>query len=74
MALPKRIETMHILYGRQDAHTCGQCALLLRRRHNRRTWFKCTLQRFTHGAATDWRTSWPACGKFLQTKEPQHAA
>lgn len=66
MTLPKRIRDMHTLYGRNDEHTCGQCALLLRRGANSRTYLKCTLQRNTHGAATDWRAKWPACGKFFQ--------
>lgn len=56
---------MHTLFGRRDEQTCGQCALLLRRKSGKRTYLKCTLNRQSAGAATDWRASWPACGKFF---------
>ncbi len=69
MSLPKRITDMHTLYGRQDSQTCGACAMCLRRSYHRKTYFKCVLNRQSRGAATDWRASWPACGKFLERKE-----
>lgn len=67
MTLPKRIRDMHTMFGRRDDQTCGQCALLLRRKSGSgaRTYLKCTLNRQSAGAATDWRAGWPACGKFF---------
>jgi hypothetical protein len=29
-----------------------------------KTYLKCELGPLSHGAATDWRASWPACGKY----------
>ena len=63
--LPKRIRDMHALYGRIDGRTCRRCAHLLRFRRNN-TYLKCELNRITHGPATDWRASWPACGQHTE--------
>jgi hypothetical protein len=54
--------------ARPDLGTCGDCRFRqLFDWHNRR-YAKCTFggeeRRLTHGAATDVRASWPACGDF----------
>ena len=63
--LPKRITIMHKMYGISAGHTCGKCALMLRRKFSA-TYLKCSRSTMTRGAATDWRASWPACGLFQQ--------
>lgn len=51
---------MTAVYGIRKGETCSSCEHLIRHRR----WFKCQLRRNTHGAATDHRMNWPACGKF----------
>lgn len=57
------LRDMYTMYGVVEDHTCGEC------KHCRAlkmagTYYKCELTRLTHGAATDWRKRWLACGKF----------
>jgi hypothetical protein len=33
-----------------------------------RRYYKCDLRRLTHGAATDHRVRWPACGRYEEKK------
>ncbi len=66
--LPERITNMHKMYGRgPEEATCSACRFFVRLRRGN-TYFKCRLNKMTHGAATDWRASWPACGKFETPK------
>ena len=52
------------LYGPgPDGAKCRDCALLAGIRHDT-TWYKCRLRKNTHGAATDHKVRWPACGRF----------
>ena len=71
--LPARIRTMHKRYGVTPGKTCGQCkACIISMMTNRsysRNYYKCLLTTITHGAMTDWRVSWPACGKFQDGNE-----
>ncbi len=67
--LPKRISDMHTLFGATPGHTCAHCAHLQRYRQSA-TWYKCLKTDHTAGAATDWRTRWPACGLFEQRQPP----
>ena len=60
---PARLRVMHKMYGRDPAHTCGQCRHLIARRYSR-VYYKCGLTRQTAGPGTDWRKSWEACSKF----------
>lgn len=43
---------------------CRDCRHLVVRRPNLRTYFKCGLVRWTHGAGTDIRKHMPACQRF----------
>ena len=63
MRYPRRIRIMWQAYGQADGLTCGQCPFLVRHRYHLKTYFKCSMSTVTAGAATDWRFSWPACGK-----------
>jgi len=68
--LPKRITHMHYLFGTTQGKTCGQCAHLFdNNAGNRHHYYKCQWQLFTAGPSTDWRTRWPACGKFEEKPE-----
>lgn len=53
-------------------HTCGGCIHAVKVRHGNRTYWKCEVSRLglSHSAASDIRTSWPACEAFLHP--PDH--
>ncbi len=52
------------LYGSHEG-TCATCAHLVRSpRESGRYWLKCDLRTHTHGAATDHRAGWNACGRW----------
>jgi hypothetical protein len=59
-----------ILHG-QDARgrTCGECGGLVRIHYNGRNYLKCPLGPHSHGAATDWKTSWRACGRIMERQQ-----
>ncbi len=61
--LPVRITAMYSLYGKTEGEKCGQCNHIICVVRSR-TYFKCSQSRMSHGAATDWRMRWTACGKF----------
>ena len=64
-ALPKQLRAMHAVYGRDpEERRCGDCANLRRYRYHNKNYHKCALYGETHGAGTDWRRKWQACGKF----------
>lgn len=62
--LPRRILNMYTMYGVVSGKVCGDCPSFLRHKHRTKTHNKCTRNKMTHGAATDWRVNWPACGKI----------
>lgn len=72
--LPSRIRTMHKRYGKTEGKTCGECKHCIISfgygRGYSRNYYKCLLTNITHGAATDWRVSWPACGKYRSDEQP----
>lgn len=45
------------------SRTCKWCVHLTVHQHSRR-YYKCDLRRVTHGAASDHRVNWPACGRY----------
>ena len=61
--LPDRIRAMYRLYGKATGYRCKDCGHFYRRRWDK-TYFKCDLNRDTHGPGTDWRANWAACGKW----------
>jgi len=58
------IRPMYAAYGRTAGKICGQCAHLVADGHHNKTYYKCELARMSHGAGTDFRRKWEACGKF----------
>lgn len=52
--------------GGPRGETCGSCEHIVRTGTCRRTYFKCALIKWTHGAATDIRKRDPACGRWEQ--------
>jgi hypothetical protein len=67
-ALPPRIRTMHSLYGSTPGKQCRECIHLVTKEYAN-NYFKCNLTKDTGGPASDWRKSWPACGKFEEIKK-----
>ena len=58
---------VHPLMGgkaRPELGTCGGCAHRLVLGYHNRSWPKCELAGITHGAGTDCRAWWPACGRY----------
>lgn len=51
-----------------EGRTCGTCQYLEVWEYARR-YYKCTLRLNTHGAATDHRLGWDACGKYSPLEE-----
>jgi hypothetical protein len=68
-ALPKRIQQMHKGHGKREGVTCKTCRHLRRLDYHNSRYLKCDLTKITHGAATDWRAGWPACGKYEEGEE-----
>lgn len=62
-ALPKLALEMRARYGATPGRRCRTCARLICHEylHN---YYKCTLYGMSDSAATDWRVSYPACGKW----------
>lgn len=44
---------------------CRECVHFLRVHYHSRNYMKCDLRKLTHGAGSDHRSRWPACGKFV---------
>ncbi len=62
--LPERLKQMHRVYGVSAGHTCKHCRHCLAIHHHDKRYRKCELYRISRSTATDWRVSWPACGRF----------
>lgn len=62
--LPLRIRQMRSMHGKRDDQKCGDCLHFRSTSGFARNYYKCELSKLTHGAGTDWRTKWPACGKW----------
>ena len=62
--LPDRIKVMLNKFGRfSPPQNCKDCRHL-RRYQAGGKWMKCDLTKQTGGSGSDWKASWPACGKF----------
>ncbi len=51
----------------QTCKGCLHLRCLTSANPNARHW-KCDLRKVTHGAATDHRVTWPACGKYTEDR------
>jgi len=67
--LHPRIQAMHKRHGSTLDKTCKDCKWLIKQNGGTRDYFKCYKSNITHGAATDWRQSWPACGLYEKEKK-----
>jgi hypothetical protein len=56
---------MHRLHGETPGRRCGECVHLVERGR----YFKCDLAKVSSSPATDWRKSWPSCGRFGERQE-----
>jgi len=68
----RRINTMHLVYGKTDGKFCKTCDHLISSKgtmYMDRVVFKCTKSKMSHGAATDWRVGWDACGLYVEAEE-----
>jgi hypothetical protein len=64
--LPKRMKLMLQVYGAGPANeVCGNCDHFIQHKQSK-SWFKCDLTA-PGGPATDWRATWPACGRYVST-------
>jgi hypothetical protein len=61
---PDRIKTMWKMYGRNDGNFCQSCVHLLHKGSKRKSYLKCDKTIITHGAGSDWRAGFPACGTY----------
>ena len=62
----RKIEAMHILYGKAEG-CCRDCPHLVSGRYHDRILTKCEAYGLTHSEATDWRKKWECCG--LQNRD-----
>lgn len=69
----KKIDAMHMHHGhaQNPAATCGGCCNFRRYDYHGRRYFKCIAYGVTHGAGTDWRAGWAACGLVGIPWEPR---
>jgi hypothetical protein len=59
-------------YGPEGA-ICRDCTHCRYRQDNPKAkHWKCDLRKLTHGAATDHRVGWPACGRYEKRTEEYH--
>lgn len=59
-----------VQYGPGPAETwCRSCAHFLRVRYHDATYRKCDLRKLTHGAGSDHKASWPACGRYEAVRD-----
>jgi len=73
VALPPKYDNPCMaLYGRgPQGVQCKDCDHLVRVRHHDKTYLKCDLRSITHGAGSDHRAHWYACGRFKPEQKEQ---
>lgn len=55
-----------------DGQQCKGCVHLRFPQHHSARHWKCDLRKMTHGAATDHKVSWPACGRYEKREGEYH--
>ncbi len=68
----RKLERMHVLYGKREDARCGDCVQFIGREYAGK-YFKCRLFGDSAGPATDWRVRYVACGKF-ERRDVAHSA
>ena len=63
----RKIDLMHRFFGKDEAHTCGECNNLCSYRYRGKTYRKCEIYGVTNSEASDWAKRWTACGSGLAT-------
>lgn len=61
---PRKLDRMHLIFGRHDGHTCGECSNFVSGKYHDKTLRKCRVYGLTHSEASDWKKSGVACGMF----------
>ena len=62
--MPRQLDIMHKLYGKDHAHKCGNCCCFDAYKAWDKPRRKCERYGYSHSEATDWARSWTACGMF----------
>lgn len=64
MSNPRKIDLMHLTFGKCPGHTCVECSNLERIRYRGMNLRKCRVYGVTHSVASDWEIRYEACGAF----------
>ena len=64
MSRLRKLALMHHVFGKDEAHTCGECSNFVSGCYRGRSLRKCYVYGMTHSEASDWAKSWTACGQF----------
>ena len=63
MEIYKKIEKMHLLFGKLEGHKCKECnRLVYDINWNGKKFYKCENYGISNAESTDWRLSYEACG------------
>ena len=62
--MPKPIDVMHKLYGKNHAHKCNECSNYDRYKSYGKSRRKCARYGYSNCMASDWVGRWQACGMF----------
>jgi hypothetical protein len=66
---PERVNPCVQVFGKgPDGAICKSCAYLFAHQPGNKRFYKCELRNFTHGAASDHKVRWPACGRYEAAK------
>lgn len=55
------------IYGKKDGKRCKACAFAERHSSGSKSFYKCAKAKQSHSQATDWNSTWAACGLFKQS-------
>jgi hypothetical protein len=71
---PPAVNPCIALYGQGPAMQCCKGCVHLRYAPARRVarYWKCDLRQLSHGAATDHKVNWPACGRYEKREQAYH--
>ncbi len=55
------------IYGKNDGKRCKACVFAERHRAGSKSFYKCAKAKQSSSLATDWNSTWAACGLFKQS-------
>ena len=67
--IARKIEYMHMLFGKKQGRTCKECMSFERLRAGKRIHPKCLRYGVTLSSASDWKASYEACGAIIEREE-----